>query len=256
MDFGIKGKRALIGGGTRGIGRAVAEVLAAEGVNLEIVARHKSEKVADEIANTFSVKARGHNADLSNARDVEALKKEIEGVDILFINTGGPKPGEIEDLNDEDWLNACSLTLMSAVRLINAFLDQMMKKGWGRVIASTSISVFEPIPRLLLSNSIRMSVEGLLKSLSMEHASSGVTFNCVAPGYTLTERVKQLFEDTAKTQNASFEEVEKRIAEKTDVKRLAKPEEIANAVVFLASQKASYITGVTLRVDGGYVKSM
>ena len=256
MDFGIKGKRALIGGGTRGIGRAVAEVLAAEGVNLEIVSRHESEKVADEIANTFSVEARGHNADLSNAGDVEALKKEIDGVDILFINTGGPKPGEIEDLNDEDWLNACSLTLMSAVRLINAFLDQMMKKGWGRVIASTSISVFEPIPRLLLSNSIRMSVEGLLKSLSMEHASSGVTFNCVAPGYTLTERVKQLFEDTAKTQNASFEEVEKRIAEKTDVKRLAKPEEIANAVAFLASQKASYITGVTLRVDGGYVKSM
>ncbi len=256
MDFGIKGKRALIGGGTRGIGKAVAEVLAAEGVNLEIVARHESEKVADEIANTFSVEARGHNADLSNAGDVEALKKEIDGVDILFINTGGPKPGEIEDLNDEDWLNACSLTLMSAVRLINAFLDQMMKKGWGRVIASTAISVFEPIPRLLLSNSIRMSVEGLLKSLSMEHASSGVTFNCVAPGYTLTERVKQLFEDTAKTQNASFEEVEKRIAEKTDVKRLAKPEEIANAVAFLASQKASYITGVTLRVDGGYVKSM
>ena len=256
MDFGIKGKRALIGGGTRGIGKAVAEVLAAEGVKLEIVARHESEKAADEIANTFDVEARGHNADLSNAKDIEALKEKIGEVDILFINTGGPRPGKIEELSDEDWLSACSLTLMSAVRLINAFLAPMLKKGWGRVIASTSVSVFEPIPRLLLSNSIRMSVEGLLKSLSMEHASSGVTFNCVAPGYTLTERVKQLFEDTAKAQKVSFEEVEKKIAEKTDVKRLAKPEEVASAVAFLASERASYITGVTLRVDGGYVKSI
>ncbi len=256
MDLGIKGKRALIGGGTRGIGRAVAEALASEGVNLEIVARHNSEDVAKDLMNKYRIEARGHNVDLSKAADVESLKEKVGDVDMLFINTGGPKPGEIEDLKDEDWLSACELTLMSAVRLINAFLDPMLKKGWGRVVASTSISVFEPIPRLLLSNSIRMSVEGLMKSLSIEHASDGVTFNCVAPGYTLTERVKQLFEDTAKARGISFEEVEKSIAEKTDVKRLAQPEEVANAVAFLFSEKASYITGVTLRVDGGYVKSM
>jgi 3-oxoacyl-[acyl-carrier protein] reductase len=256
MDLGIKGKRALIGGGTRGIGRAVAEALASEGVNLEIVARHESEKVAEALAKKYEVEAKGHNTDLSRADDIKRLRETVGEVDILFINTGGPKPGEIEDLKDEDWINACNLTLMSAVRLVNAFLDPMLERGWGRVVASTSISVFEPIPRLLLSNSIRMSVEGLMKSLSIEHASSGVTFNCIAPGYTLTERVKQLFEDMAKSQKRSFEEVEMAIAEKTDVKRLARPDEIANAVAFLASEKASYITGVTLRVDGGFVKSL
>lgn len=256
MDLGIKGKRAFIGGGTKGIGRAVAETLAREGVNLEIVARHESEKMAEKLSKEYGITAHGHDMDLSRREDIEQLKEKIKEVDILFVNVGGPKPGEIEDLSDEDWESAFNLTLMSAVRLVKVFLDPMIKKGWGRIIASTSISVFEPIPRLLLSNSLRMAVEGFMKSLSIEHASSGVTFNCVAPGYTLTERIKQLFEDSARARNTSFEKVEMEIAEKTDMKRLARPEEIANAVAFLASERASYITGITLRVDGGYVKSI
>ncbi len=254
MDLEIRGKKALIGGGTRGIGRSVAETLAAEGVNLEIIARHSSQEVAKEISKKFGITSHGHDFDLSKD-DVISLKKEIGNIDILFANAGGPKPGEMEDLDNEDWRMAYDLTLMSVVKLTRAFLPGMISKGWGRVIALTSISVFEPISRLLLSNSIRMAVEGLIRSLSVQHASSGVTFNCVAPGYTLTDRVKKLFEDTAKIRRVDPKIIENEIAERPDIKRLARPFEIANAIAFLVSERASYITGTTLKVDGGYVKS-
>ncbi len=256
MDLGLKGKRALVGGGTRGIGRAVARSLASEGVDVAVVARSGGEDVARELSRRYEVDVQPYHADLSKAEEIEKLRDNVGKIDVLFVNVGGPKPGNFEDLTDEDWFDAYELTLMSAVRLIRAFLPGMLKNGWGRVIALTSVSVFEPIPRLLLSNSVRKSVSGLIKDLSVEYAGSGVTFNCVAPGYTLTERVKRLFGDRAKSTGKTPEEIEKSIAERTDVKRLADPSEIANAVAFLASQRASYITGITLRVDGGYVKTM
>ncbi len=255
MDLGIKGKRMLVCGGTKGIGRAVANEFAKEGTLVHVVARNDSEKVAKEISEKYGVKVFGHNGDLSKFDDIKRISSEIGNVDILFINAGGPKPGDLEDLTDEDWHTAYDLTMMSAVRLINAFLPGMLSKKWGRVIASTSVSVYEPIPRLLLSNAIRMAVVGLMRSLSAEHAKDGVTFNCIAPGYTLTERIKTLFEDTAKKSGITVEEASKSIVDKTDIKRLAKPEEIAAMVAFLASERASYITGTVIRVDGGYVSS-
>ncbi len=256
MDLGIKGKRVLVGGGTRGIGKAVAQVFASEGADVNIVARGDGRKVAQELSQKYGTKVVAYQADLSKAKEIERLRDEVGEIDILFVNVGGPKPGNFEDLTDDDWQDAYELTLMSAVRLIRFFLPGMLKNKWGRVIALTSVSVFEPIPRLLLSNSVRKSVSGLIKDLSVEYARSGITFNCVAPGYTLTERVEHLFKDSAKNSGKTFEEVEKSVADKTDVKRLAKPAEIASAIAFLASQKASYITGITLRVDGGYVKTM
>ncbi|BBJ28763.1 SDR family oxidoreductase [Athalassotoga saccharophila] len=255
MDLGLNGKIVFVGGGSKGIGKAVAEEFAKEGAVVHIVSRHNTDEVAKEISSKYGSKVTGHNADLSIEKDVKRLFKEIGNVDVLFINTGGPKPGDLEDLTDEDWHIAYDLTMMSAVRLINAFLPGMISKKWGRVIASTSVSVYEPIPRLLLSNSIRMAVIGLMRSLSQEHGAKGITFNCIAPGYTLTERIKTLFEDTAKKRGITFEEASKSIVEKTDIKRLAKPEEIAAIVAFLASERASYITGTTIRVDGGYVAS-
>ncbi len=256
MDFGLKGKKALVGGGSRGIGKAVAKVLAAEGMDVALVSRNANEELASNLSQSHGVNAQAYCADLSRAEDVKNLQKSVGNVDVLFINIGGPKPGDFDELSDEDWNTAHELTLMSAVRLIRAFLPGMLERKWGRVIALTSVSVFEPIRRLLLSNSIRKSVSGLIKDLSLEYAENGITFNCVAPGYTLTDRVKRLFEDSAKSSGKSVEEIERSIAEKTDAKRLAQPDEIANAVAFLASEKASYITGVTLRVDGGYVKTM
>ncbi len=255
MEFGLKGKKALVGGSTRGIGRAVAEIFADEGMEIHVVARKNSDISAKEINKKFGTKVIGHDADLSNAAEIQKLSRNIGPIDVLFINTGGPKPGEIEDLDEEDWKKAYDLILMSAVRLINAFLPSMISNGWGRIVALTSVSVFEPIPRLLLSNSLRMAVEGLMRSLSAEHASEGITFNCVAPGYTLTDRVKKLFEDAADNRGTTVEEISSEIALKTDLKRLAKPSEIADAVAFLSSERASYISGMTLRVDGGYIAS-
>jgi len=255
MELGIKNKKVLVCGGTKGIGRAVADEFAKEGSLIHIIARHDSSKVAKEISQKYDVKVFGHDGDLSKFDDVKRISNEVGDVDVLFINAGGPKPGDIEDLTDEDWHTAYDLTMMSTVRLINSFLPSMLSKKWGRIIASTSISVYEPIPRLLLSNSIRMAVIGLMRSLSAEHAKDGITFNCIAPGYTLTERIKTLFNDTAQKKHITFEEASKDIVEKTDIKRLAKPEEIASTVVFLASDRAAYITGTTIRIDGGYVAS-
>ncbi len=255
MNFGIKDKKVLVCGGTKGIGRAVANEFAKEGALVHIVARNDSNKVAKEISEKYGTKVFGHNGDLSKADDIKRILGEIENVDVLFINAGGPKPGNLEDLTDEDWHTAYDLTMMSAVRLINAFLPGMLSKKWGRIIASTSVSVYEPIPRLLLSNAVRMAVIGLMRSLSAEYAKDGITFNCIAPGYTLTERIKALFEDTAKKSGITVEDASKKIVEKTDIKRLGKPEEIAATVAFLASERASYITGTVIRVDGGYVAS-
>lgn len=255
MELGLNGKRVLVGGGTKGIGLAVAEEFAKEGSTVHIVARRDSEKISSEISKKYGACVYGHDGDLSKLEDIKNLAKEIGEIDVLFINTGGPKPGDLEDLTDEDWHNAYDLTMMSAVRLINAFLPSMLSRKWGRIIASTSVSVYEPISRLLLSNSIRMAVIGLMRSLSLQHAKDGVTFNCIAPGYTLTERIKTLFEDASKKRGITFEEAIKDVVEKTDIKRLATPQEIAVMVVFLASERASYITGTTIRVDGGYAAS-
>lgn len=255
MDLGLANKRVLVCGGTRGIGRAIAEEFAKEGSIVFVVARQQSKECAKQISTQYSAKVYGFDADLSKAEDIQQIKKAVGEVDVLIINSGGPKPGDFSELHEEDWRFAFELLVMSSVRLIDAFLPGMVERKWGRVIAITSVSVFEPLPRLLLSNSLRMSVAGLMRSLSKEYAKHNVTFNCVAPGHTMTERLKQIIEDTMRKTLKSEQEIIKQMAEENDVKRLGKPEEIAAAVVFLASERASYITGVTLRVDGGFVRS-
>ncbi|MEN3008737.1 SDR family oxidoreductase [Pseudothermotoga sp.] len=255
MDFGLTNKRVLVCGGTRGIGRAVAEEFAKEGSVVFVVARQQSKEVAKQISMLYSAKVYGFDADLSKDEDIKQIKKAVGEVDVLVANAGGPKPGDFFELHDEDWHFAFELLVMSTVRLINAFLPGMVERKWGRVITITSISVFEPLPRLLLSNSLRMAVAGLMRSLSREYAKYNITFNCVAPGHTMTERLHQIIEDTARKTLKSEQEIMKQMAEENDVKRLGRPEEIAAAVIFLASERASYITGTILRVDGGFVSS-
>ncbi|WP_041077254.1 SDR family oxidoreductase [Thermotoga caldifontis] len=255
MDLKLSDKRVLVCGGTRGIGRAIAEEFAKEGATVFIVARHQSKEIAKQIAAQYSGKVFGFDADLSKAEDVDQIKKAVGQVDVLIINSGGPKTGDFLELRDEDWYLSFDLLVMSTVRLIRHFLPEMIERKWGRVIAVTSTSVYEPLPRLLLSNSLRMSVVGLMRSLSKEYARYNITFNCVAPGHTMTERLEQLIREASTRMQKSQEEVMRQMAEENDMKRFAKPEEIAAAVVFLASERASYITGVTLRVDGGFVRS-
>ncbi len=256
MELGIRGRTAVVTAGSRGIGFAVAKEFAMEGVNLVVNSRDEENlKKAKESLENYGVKVVTVVGDL---RDEETTKKiyeatlnEFGGADILFLNAGGPKPGGFFDVTEKDWLDSFHLNFLSAERLTRLFIKGMVERKWGRVIFLTSISVRNPIPNLILSNSIRMAVTGMMKTLSREVAHAGVTVNAVAPGYTLTDRVKQLVEDRAKRENISYELALKKASEIIPMKRMAKPEEIASVVVFLASERASFITGQTIVVDGG-----
>jgi 3-oxoacyl-[acyl-carrier protein] reductase len=174
-------------------------------------------------------------------------------IDVLVTNNGGPRAGYFDDLSDEDWQQAHELTLMSAVRLIRAVLPAMRLQQWGRIINITSVSVKQPIDNLLLSNVYRAGVVGLAKTLSQQVAGDGITINNVAPGYTRTDRVLELAESQARAGDKTVEQI---LAERTaawPMKRMGEPEELAALVAFLASERASYITGTTIQVDGGYV---
>ena len=188
---------------------------------------------------------------MSEPESIDALlgrvTRRFGGADILVVNAGGPPAGTAADLGDDAWARGFELTLMSAVRLSRAALPHMRSEGWGRVINVTSLSVREPIANLTLSNAFRAAVTGFAKTLSAEVAAAGVTVNNVAPGYTATERLEELFED---------EGAKDRLIDTIPAKRFATPEEIAAAVLFLASKSAGYITGQTLLVDGGAVGSL
>jgi 3-oxoacyl-[acyl-carrier protein] reductase len=249
MNLQIAGKIALVTGGSQGIGLAISKALAAEGVRVILSARNE-DRLYQEV-NTIRLKggeAFGVAADVSDAQQIPKLFAKAEMVlgspDILIVNAGGPPRGRAESLEDEDWDKAYDLTLMSAVRLTKAALPYMKAQSWGRIVNITSLSVKQPIANLVLSNSLRAAVTGFAKTLSSEIAAYGITVNNVAPGYTDTERLNELF----KTQEEKLA-----FAQRIPAKRLASPEEVAAAAVFLSSEQAAYITGQTIVVDGGWI---
>jgi len=253
MDLGLKGKVAFIGGSSKGLGKAVARELAREGANVILNGRTVEDleltKKEIEVLNGQEV---GYiQADLSKpgerARVVDEILEKYKGVDILVTNTGGPPAGSFESFGRRDWDGAYELLLGSAVELIHGFLPHMKRNKWGRIIAITSMAVKQPVNGLILSNSVRASVIGLVKTLSNEVAADGVTVNSVLPGYTETQRLKKL-----KTSNPSFD----RLISEIPIGRVASPSEFAAAVTFLASERASYITGISLPVDGGAIKTL
>jgi 3-oxoacyl-[acyl-carrier protein] reductase len=261
MDLGIKGKRALVAGGSSGIGRASAELLLREGVDVCLVARteEKLRAVAKELGANAAARVTYAAADLAAAEGAAkafaAAEAQLGGVDILVNNAGGPKPGGLAQLSDEDWQNAFELNLLNTVRLTKAAVSGMSARRWGRIINIQSTSVKQPIDNLMLSNSIRMAVVGFAKTLGNELAGLGITINTVAPGYASTDRLEQLAKNTADRESLSVEEVKRRWAGDVPLRRLGTPEEIAAAVVFLASEPAAYINGVVLAVDGGRVRA-
>ncbi len=172
-----------------------------------------------------------------------------------MTNAGGPPPGQFDDFSDANWESATNLTLMSAVRLCRAAIPHMRKRGGGRIIAMTSVSVKQPIENLILSNSIRMGVVGLMKTLADELAPYNILVNCVCPGYTSTQRVVDLARARAEREGRTMEEIFAERDRTIPLGRAGKPEEFANLVVFLASDRASYITGTAISVDGGYTRS-
>ena len=253
MDLGLKNKVAFVAASSQGLGKAVALELGQEGVQLIINGRNKEnlESTKHEIEKISGRKVLALAGDLSNDNEREQVIKnsleEYNHIDILITNTGGPPSGKFEDFKQKDWDKTYKSLLVSVVGLINGFLPGMKQQRWGRIIAITSQAVKQPVNNLVLSNSIRASVAGLMKTLSNELAIHNITVNNVMPGYTETERLKKLLE-----KNSSFASAKNEIP----LGRFGTPEEFAAAVTFLASERASYITGVSLAVDGGWIKNI
>jgi 3-oxoacyl-[acyl-carrier protein] reductase len=262
VDTGLKGKIALVFGASRGLGRAAAEALAAEGARLAIVARQ--EATLTETANSI-VRATGAEVlplvcDVSKPDEARGAVRDAAshfgGLDIVVTNSGGPRPGSFEALTEQDFSQAVELLFMSVVRICLEAVPLMRKRGGGRIINVTSITVKQPVDNLMLSNAVRPAVVGFARSLATELAPERITVNCVAPGYTRTERVIELNAANAAREQTTPDVIEDRLVATIPMKRLGEPEELASLIVFLASDRASYITGTTLQVDGGYVRSL
>ena len=261
MDLGLRGKVAVVCGASAGIGRAVAETLAAEGADLFLVARRAEalSGLAAELAGRYGVTARFGAADLSKGEECSRILEEQGGAfgraDVLFANAGGPPAGGFEaSVSEEKLRQGWDLTFLAAVRMIRGLLPGMRERKWGRIVALTSVSVHEPIANLALSNAYRAGLTGLLKTLATEVAGDGITVNSVCPGYTRTSRLEELARASAGTQ--SPETVMAAWAQSTPAGRLGLPEEVAAAVAFLCSERAAYITGVALPVDGGRLRGL
>ena len=262
MDLGLRGKVALVAAASRGLGRAVAFELANEGARLVVCARGSDalEAARDDIVARTGAEVHAVVADVSDREQVARVASEAESrfgrVDILVTNAGGPPAGPFEAHAWEVWERAVNLTLRSAVELTRAVLPGMRARQWGRVINITSIAVKQPVDNLMLSNSVRSAVTGFARTLANEVATAGVTVNTILPGYTRTERVVELAEATAKRDGVSTEEVLARFDREIPMKRLGEPEEFAAVVAFLASERASYVTGQAIAVDGGWIRGL
>jgi 3-oxoacyl-[acyl-carrier protein] reductase len=262
MDLGLAKKHAVVLAASKGLGFAAAKELLEEGACVTICSSNEENlKVAiDSLSKTSKERVAGCVADLTSSEDIDHLfsfaKTAFGVVDILVTNTGGPKPGTYTQLSEDDWQDGFDLVFMSAVRAINHVLPQMKEKGWGAIVAITSISVKNPILNLTISNGMRAGLTGALKSLSDEVAAHNITVNSVCPGYIHTDRVDQLLKNSADQQQISIEEALNQITDKAPAKRLGKPEELASLIAFLASEKARYITGATYWVDGGLQRSL
>ncbi len=262
MDSGLKDKLVLITASSTGIGKAVAELFAQEGCKVAICSRSKDNLLATakEIKEKYSIEPFWSVCDLNKQKDIEntfsAVTRQFGSIEILVNNCGGPAPGLFQQLEEEDWNAAYEQVLLSVIRFSKLVLPGMMAANWGRIINLTSISVKQPIDNLVLSNSLRAGVTGFSKSLSNEIAKFNITVNNVAPGMTLTRRLYELAVVEAKEKGKSHEEILVEMAKKIPLNRLGRPEEIASVVVFLASKQASYVTGTTIQVDGGFIKSV
>jgi 3-oxoacyl-[acyl-carrier protein] reductase len=259
MDLGLRGKTAIVAASSKVLGKAVAEGFAREGANVVMFSRSASaiEVAAAEVRAVAVDGAAvvGLAADVMQPLDlervVEATVAQFGGVDIVYNNAGGPKPGDFDALGDEDWTAAVDLNLMSAIRLTRLCLPYMRRRRWGRIITGTSSAVKQPISNLMLSNSVRSATTAWSKSLSDHVAADGITVNTLAPGRILTDRLLQIDSDTAERSGRSIDDVRQESMKALPIGRYGTPEEFAAAAVFLASEPASYITGVTLLVDGG-----
>ncbi len=251
----LKGKRALVTASTKGMGLASALKLKELGADVFICSRN--ERRVNEVIKKYGF--RGTVCDLSDPDSVYDLSKKVRddfnGVDILVFNTGGPPPGGLE-LELEEWDKAFNLLLKSAVILLKELLPDMIERKWGRVIFITSVATKCPVPELLLSNSIRIGLLGLMKTLTHQYSKYNITFNAILPGYIMTDRLKQVVKTRSRNWGMDEESVIRELEDKVPLKRIGKPEEVANVVAFLASEMASYVNGALIPVDGGLINCL
>ncbi|MBD3291176.1 SDR family oxidoreductase [candidate division KSB1 bacterium] len=258
----MSNRNALVCGASRGLGFAIAKELAQEGAHV-IICSSNQERIhsaADELGNSTGKEITAFKCNLNEKSDIDNMVDRIMDrfncIDILVNNTGGPPPGYFMEFDVDDWTNAFNNTFVSAIYLTRQLLPRMEKNSWGRIINLTSITVKQPVDNLLLSNSIRMAIIGWAKTISNQYAKQGITVNNIATGYTLTERVHNLAKSIADDSGITAEQAMQKWIENIPAGRLAQPEEIAATVAFLASERASYITGATIPVDGGFIQSM
>lgn len=260
MDLGIKGRVAMVAAASKGLGRAVAEALAKEGCRLSICsrstdnldgARHTIERAGGEVlAMACDVSS---PADLE--RWVETTIATFGKVDILVTNTGGPPAAKFMQLTEDQWRSGVDSTLMNVVRLSRLVIPDMQSRKWGRIVNITSLVAKQPLDLLTISSTLRAGLSGLTKTLSDQVAKDNILVNAVLPGHILTDRQVHLNEIRSKEQGISVEEYAKKVEQSIPMARFGRPEEIGNAVTFLCSERASYITGVSLQVDGGIIRS-
>jgi 3-oxoacyl-[acyl-carrier protein] reductase len=257
MELGLIGKVALVSAASRGLGKATAMALAQEGVRVVMAARGAAalEAAAAEIRQATGAEVLAVPTDVTQAEQIETLVKKVletwGRIDILVNNAGGPRPGVFTDMGDQDWLDAVNLNLMSTIRLTRLVLPGMRERKWGRIINLTSISVKQPIPTIILSNTARAGVVAMAKTLAGQVAAEGITVNNVCPGTILTDRIRNLAKANAERSGQSVEQALAAMQASIPAGRIGKPEELGALVTFLASEKAAYITGATIQIDGG-----
>jgi 3-oxoacyl-[acyl-carrier protein] reductase len=257
MDLGLQRRRAVVTGASRGIGRAIASALAAEGADV-IAAARNAEKLQDLAASvqpgTGTITA--HVADMSKAADIQALAVELEKADILVFNTGGPPFGTAAETTDASWITQFEAMFLSAIRLTRLALPGMRSRRFGRIMLVVSSGVIQPIPNLALSNALRSGLVGWAKTLASEVAADGVTVNCLAPGRIATDRVAEFDQARARRDGTSEEQAKKASLVTIPAARYGEADEFAAMAAFLASPRASYMTGGIIRIDGGMIRSV
>ena len=262
METGLKGKVAMVAGSSAGLGKAAALAFAAEGAHLALCARREKEleAVAAEARSRFGIEALTQTCDVGDPPAVrafvEAAQARFGRVDICIPNAGGPPAKPFLETTLEDWEHTWQLNLRSAIVFCQAVLPQMQKQHWGRIITLTSYTVKQPVPELVLSNTIRAGMMGLVRSLAGQFGRDGITVNNVGPGFTATDRSRTLLETRAKNRNVSYEQVLGELEREIPIGRMAKPEEVAATIVWLASESAASTTGQTILVDGGSYKGL